>query len=134
MSLLILLLFPKLLRGQIFLADGDVSFARDPFAALAVHGFVVGLPGAESVDVPVEHAEGGCDKNRVVDLDVRGSEAAGVSDVFCGDVFAALLDLAGDDHQGFELVGDGGVLEVSLDALDQILVVVEAGCGDSSVD
>ena len=31
--------------GEIFLADVDVAFACDPFAALAVHCFIAGLGG-----------------------------------------------------------------------------------------
>src|SRR5271165_1209244 len=42
---------------QIFLTYANVAFAGDAFSAFAVHGFVFGLPGGESVDVAVEHAE-----------------------------------------------------------------------------
>ena len=45
-------------------------------AHLRVHGFVVRLPGAESVDVAVVHAEGGGDEHRVVDLEVGCAECS----------------------------------------------------------
>jgi hypothetical protein len=56
--------------GKIFFADLDVSYARDPLSALAIHVFVARLDGVEAVDVAVEHAEGGGDQDGVVDLEV----------------------------------------------------------------
>src|SRR5271170_7567474 len=55
---------------QILLADGYVAFAGDELAAFAIHRFVFGLPGGESVDVAVEHAERGGDQDGVVDFEI----------------------------------------------------------------
>ena len=115
------------------MAHEDVSVAGDSLAPLAVHGFVVRLPGAKSVDVAVEHAKGGGHEDGVVDLEVGCSGGAGVGDVFGSNVLAAFLHLGGYDEQSLQLLRDVGVLEIRFDALDEILVAVEAGGGDVAV-
>ena len=82
-----------------------VAFLGEVLAHLRVHGFVVRLPGGESVDIPVVHAEGCGDEDGVVDLEIRCAEAAGTIDVAGSDVPAALLDFSCDGEQGKDADG-----------------------------
>src|ERR1700739_4507895 len=47
-----------------------ITLGRKVFAHLRVHGFLMRLPGAESVHVPVVHRERRSDQHGVVNLDV----------------------------------------------------------------
>ena len=101
------------------------------FSHAGVHCGIFGLPGSQSVDVAVVHAECGGDEDGVVNLQIGCALFAGVRDVVGGDVLSALLDLACDGEEGLELVGDLRLMEVAFDLFDQAEVFgeVSGGCG-----
>jgi hypothetical protein len=59
----------------------DITLVGQPPAILAIHVRIAGGPSGEAVDVPVVHAEGGGDQNRIVDLLVGCAFPPGPRDV-----------------------------------------------------
>jgi hypothetical protein len=83
---------------------------------LVVDGRIGRREGREAVNVTVVHAEGRGDQDRVVDFNVCGTFGARLFDVNVRHLFAALLHLAGNRQQRFQLVRDGRCLRVTLTA------------------
>ena len=90
--------------GSGFDGGGEVAFGGQVLAHFCVHLGVFWLPGGEAVDVAVAQSAGGGDEDGGVDCEVGCALFAGLCDIFWGDVFAALLDFAGDGEEGFQFV------------------------------
>ena len=120
--------------GEVLFAYRDISVAGHAAAALAIEGFVVGLVGAETVDIAVVHAEGRGDQHGIVNLNFGCAMLARGFDIGTGDQLAILLDLTRNDQQRLELGADVGLREVGLDLLHQRLVAAQVGRGNGAVN
>ena len=101
--------------------------------ALLVDRGIGRSPRREPVDVAVEHAEGGGDQHRVMDLDVGCALAAGGGHVVGGDRAPVDLDLGGDREQRAQLVADRSARRVALHLLDQGHPSLELHRGEGAV-
>jgi hypothetical protein len=102
------------LGREIGLAYTHITIARHHLTALPIHGFIARLYGCQAVQIAVVHAQGRCDHNGVMDLDICCAQAARVRHIFCCNVLASALHFACDDKQGFQLCRYRSVLKVSL--------------------
>ena len=94
---------------------------------------VVRGQSGKAVDIPVEHAEGGGDQHRVVDLDVGGALVTGTLDV-CGlHIEPAPRDLGRDVEQCPELGAHVGGRRVVAHGVDQVVVALEIVSGRGPV-
>ena len=64
---------------------------------------------------------------------VRRSLPPGALDVFRLHILAAALHFAGNSQQGFELIGNGGLLEIAFDLLDEFFIAPKVMGGDCAV-
>ena len=96
-----------------------------------IHRRILWLPSSEAIHIPVVHTKGSSDQNRVVNFQIGRPLLARGLHTFGRDMFAALLDLAGNHQQRLELVGNRRLEKVTLYLVDQprVLAQVSGGCG-----
>src|SRR5688572_19169111 len=83
--------------------DGGVAVFGDIARALAIPSRVGGRQRAETVHVPVEHAEGGGDQHGIVNLDVGRTLGTGAGDVRVAHLASAALYARSDREQCLHL-------------------------------
>ena len=91
-------------------------------------------PRGQSVHVAIAHAEHGGDEHRVVDLEIGRAVLTRSRDVGRRDVLAPFGRLPRDDEQRLELVGDGGLLGIRLDARDELFIAMQMVRRNGAVD
>ena len=84
-----------------------------------VHRRILWLPRSEAIHVPVVHTKCSGDQNRVMNFKIGRPLLARNLHTFRSHMLAALLDLAGNDQQRLEFVGDRRLEKVTLYLVDQ---------------
>jgi len=69
-----------------------------------------------------------------VDLQIGSAHAAGLFGIGRSDVLSAPLHFAGNHQQRLQLLGDGRMLEVGLDALHEVFIPIEMRRGNRTMD
>src|SRR5581483_1173303 len=122
------------LGRKIRFAYVDVAITRHHLAALPIHGFIARLRCPQAIHVPVVHAEGCCDQNRIVNLDIRCAQAARVGHIFSCYMLASALHFTCNHKQSLQFFRNISVQKISLDAAHQLLIAIQMGCGNGAMD